>query len=470
MEHLGLIGIGVMGGALALNLSQNGHDVSMLDRTSSKMEKVVNESKTDAHIGTLSAYLDVQEFVQSLPIPRAILVLVPSGVPLRSVINSLIPFLEEGDLVADLGNSNWQDTEAHSKNLSEIGLAYLGVGISGGAEGARRGPSIMAGGTEEAWARIAIPLKNASAKFEDFPCCDWFGPGGSGHFIKMVHNGIEYAFMQLIAEAYGMMRDGFEMSAQEIGAIFEDWSEGPLRSYLIEIAAEVALAKDPDTGRPMLDVILDTAGQKGTGRWSVIEGLHLAAPISIITGSVEARNISAETDVRKNGEQIFGPGYRAIREDRAIFLNDLKAAMLAGKIMAYGQGFEILSRASEEHGWNLGLAAISRVWRAGCIIRSGLLDQFAAIFEADAKADLAFTDAFLEEMRAGTESLTRIVPKAISAGHPIPSFSAALSYHNARRSGRVTANMIQALRDRFGAHGFERTDRDRGETFTGPWH
>ena len=469
MAHLGLVGIGVMGSAFALNLAEKGHNVSMMDRTQDKMDEVIASGTSEGLSGHLSAFLDAQDFVQSIPAPRAILVLVPSGGPLDAVIGTLKPHLDAGDVIADLGNSNWEETERRVSEIEGSGLLFLGMGISGGAEGAREGPSIMAGGSKESWARVAGPLKDASAKYEGAPCCDWFGPGGSGHFIKMLHNGIEYADMQLIAEAYGLMRDGLGMSAAEIGVVFGSWMDGPLNSYLIEIAAEVCAAEDPETGQAMLDMIHDAAGQKGTGRWSVIEALHLGAATSMMVAAVEARNISADWEKRQEVEARFGSGAERLKLDKAAFLNCIHDAMLTAKISAYVQGFQVLEKASDAFDWELDLAAIARVWRAGCIIRSVMLNDISDVFEENPKADLALAPYFAEKLEAGADALRAVVVAGFDANHALPSFGAALNFYNLRRTGRGTANMIQGLRDRFGAHTFERTDR-RGEKINGPWH
>lgn len=467
MAHLGLIGIGVMGSAFALNLAENGHDVSLLDRNAEKMAETVAES--DGLSGELIACADAKAFVKSLPAPRSILVLVPSGGPLDSVIGMLKPLLDKGDLIADLGNSNYTDTEARVADLEAVGLQFLGMGISGGAEGARNGPSIMAGGSRESWARVKGPLQDSAAKFEGDACCDWFGPGGSGHFIKMLHNGIEYADMQLIAEAYGLMSNGLGMSAKEIGTIFKGWMDGPLNSYLIEIAAEVALATDPKTGAAMLDVILDKAGQKGTGRWSVIEALHLGAPASLMAAAVEARNISADLETRLQMDAAFGPSPQIIETSRLDAIADIEQAMIAAKICAYAQGFEVLVRASDSFNWDLNMAAIARVWRAGCIIRSVFLDEIADVYDQGDVKHLVLSPVFQNHMETNAIALQSTVLMGIASGHSIPAFTAALNYHNMRRTGRSTANMIQGLRDYFGAHTFERIDA-LGEKVNGPWH
>ena len=472
MAHIGLIGIGVMGNAFALNLADKGHDVSLLDRSAEKMGKTVLKGNDQGLKGKLIACADAKVFVNSLPKPRSILVLVPSGGPLDSVIDMLKPLLDKGDLIADLGNSNYTETEKRVTDLEGTELLFLGMGISGGAEGARNGPSIMAGGSRESWARIKGPLQDSAAKYKGMPCCDWFGPGGSGHFIKMLHNGIEYADMQLIAEAYGVMANGLGMSAQEIGKVFQGWMDGPLNSYLIEIAAEVALAKDPKTGADMLDVILDKAGQKGTGRWSVIEALHLGAPASMMAAAVEARNISADLEIRLQMETVFGASPKPIPKDITSMNEALKAlehAMVAAKICAYAQGFEVLTRASEKFEWDLDLAAIARVWRAGCIIRSVFLDEIADVFDNSSEKHLVLSPVFQEHMKVNAPALQAVASFGLENGHAVPAFTAALNYHNMRRTGRSTANMIQGLRDYFGAHTFERIDAP-GEKVNGPWH
>jgi len=470
MAHLGLIGIGVMGAALAQNLAEEGHDVSMLDRSIEKMEEVAKQGKDLK--GNLIVCEDAAALIASLPTPRSILVLVPAGGPLDSVIDMLMPLLDKGDLIADLGNSNYKNTQTRVAKVEAAGLQFLGMGISGGAEGARHGPAIMAGGSQESWARVKGPLQDAAAKFEDDPCCDWFGPGGSGHFIKMIHNGIEYADMQQIAETYGIMRDGLGMDAGEIGDVFKGWMTGPLNSYLIDIAGEVASAVDPKTGGPVLDIILDKAGQKGTGRWSVIEALHLGTPTSLMMAAVEARNLSAAKESRAEMEAAFGPSPMAMGDalgDRQAAIDALENAMIASKVCAYVQGFEVLKRASDEFEWNLDLAAISRVWRAGCIIRSVFLDEISDVFDGGGSSNLALAPIFQQRLKDTMPDLQKVVIASLAHGQQTPALYAALGYHNMRRTGQSTANMIQGLRDYFGAHTFERTD-DLGTAVNGPWH
>ncbi|GGA06724.1 NADP-dependent phosphogluconate dehydrogenase [Neptunicoccus cionae] len=475
MAHVGLVGIGVMGREFALNLAENGHTVSLLDRDIEKSREVVTAGS--ALDGELIACADESTFVNGMAAPRSILALVPSGGPLDAVIESLTPLLDEGDLIADLGNSYYKETERRVLACEAAGLQFLGMGISGGAEGARHGPSIMAGGSPDSWARIKGPLRDAAAKFEGEPCCDWFGPGGAGHFIKMLHNGIEYADMQMIAEAYGIMRDGWGMDAPAIGDVFASWMEGPLNSYLVEIAAEVARASDPETNKPMLDMILDRAGQKGTGRWSVIEALHLGAPASMMQAAVEARNISADLEGRRDSALLFGaaPEGKFVAQGKdqdsgqEAGLRQLESAMIAAKVCAYTQGFEVLRRASEAFDWSLDLAAIARVWRAGCIIRSVLLDDISDAFEEDATRKLSHAPKFTDLLRNNVDGLKTVVAQSVGGGLETPALYAALSYHNASRTQHSTANMIQGLRDRFGAHRFERVDA-HGELVNGPWH
>ncbi|MBV1864498.1 MAG: NADP-dependent phosphogluconate dehydrogenase [Rhodobacteraceae bacterium] len=469
MAHLGLVGIGVMGSAFAQNLAENGHNVSLLDRSIEQPQKVAKAGAAQGLKGKLLPFDRAEAFVASLTRPRSILVLVPSGGPLDAVIGTLSPLLDTSDLIADLGNSYYHETERRVEELEAKGLQFLGMGISGGAEGARHGPSIMAGGSAASWAQVKTPLQDAAAKFGETPCCDWFGPGGSGHFIKMLHNGIEYADMQQIAEAYGFMRDGLGLTAPEIAEVFKGWMTGPLNSYLIEIAGEVAAASDPKGGGAMLDMILDKAGQKGTGRWSVIEALHLGSPASMMQAAVEARNISADLEGRKEMEAIFGAAPKPITGDKAQMLAQLEQAMIAAKVCVYVQGFEVLEKASTAFEWSLDLAAIARVWRAGCIIRSVFLDEIAAMFDTGGSTNLSLAPVFRDRLIENTPALRQLVATAIAHGQSVPALFAALGFFDMRRTGRSTANMIQGLRDYFGAHGFERLDT-LGQNANGPWH
>lgn len=461
-----------MGAAFAQNLAEKGHNVALLDRDISKAEAVVAAGSDQGLDGVLTACADAEELIAKLPVPRSILVLVPSGAPLDAVIATLTPLLDKGDLIADLGNSNYRETERRVAELESKGLQYLGMGISGGEEGARAGPSIMAGGSKESWSRVRDALQDASAKFDGSPCCDWFGPGGAGHFIKMLHNGIEYADMQAIAESYGIMRGGLGMSAAAIADVYRGWMDGPLNSYLIEIAAEVAAAVDPKTNQPVLDIILDRAGQKGTGRWSVIEALHLGAPASLMAAAVEARNISADKELRQQMQDVFGAAPEPVGDalgSQKDAVATLERAMIAAKVCAYVQGFEVLSKASEAFDWALDLAAIARVWRAGCIIRSVFLDEISDVYEQGAVENLALAPMFRDRLIENLPALRQMVVATVSRGHQAPVLYAALNFHDMRHTGQSTANMIQGLRDYFGAHTFERID-DLGTAVNGPWH
>lgn len=471
MAQIGLVGVGVMGAAFALNLVENGHRVSLYNRTADKVADVAAKAKQQKLPGEVIACASLEEFVASMSAPRSVLVLVPAGRALDAVIDGLTPLLDKGDLIADLGNSNFRDTEARVAALEAQGLQFLGIGISGGEEGARVGPSIMAGGSKSSWAQVQGPLSDAAADFEGTPCCDWFGPGGAGHFVKTLHNGIEYADMQLIAEVYGIMRDGLGMTAAEIAPVFERWNQGALGSYLIEIAAEVAAAVDPVSGAAMLDVIVDAAGQKGTGRWSVVEALHLGAPVGMIAAAVEARNISADRPTRFRMDAEFGSAPTPLAgsgDDRASVIETLEAALIAAKIIAYIQGLEVLERASVEFDWHLDLGAVARVWRAGCIIRSVFLDEISAVMDQGGAANLALEGGFSQRLIDNIPSLRTLVATSVTAGLPCSALFLALNFHDQRRTSRGTANMIQGLRDFFGAHGFERLD-DLGVETHGPW-
>jgi 6-phosphogluconate dehydrogenase len=369
------------------------------------------------------------------------------------------------DMIIDAGNADFHDTRRRAAEAERPGQPYLGIGVSGGEEGARHGPSIMGGGPKPAWDRVAPILTAIAARFDDTPCAAWLGPDGAGHFVKTVHNGIEYADMQMIAETYGIMRDGLGLGAPEIAAVFERWNEGPLRSYLIEISSVVARTVDPATGRPVLDVILDRAGQKGTGRWTAIEAQHLGAPATTIEAAVAARNLSSRLEERRAGAALFGGAPGSIPRDDAL-LGRLEQALLAGKIACYAQGFGLLATASAEFGWALPLPDIARVWRAGCIIRSAMLDDMAQALES-APPNLMFAPAFAERMQASQGALRAVVADAALAGIPTPALAAALAYFDMLRTGRSTANLLQAQRDFFGAHGFERTDAPG--THHGPW-
>ena len=459
---IGLIGLGTMGSALALNIAENAAPIAVWNRTTATTHAFHRNA------GDLSDRITpcdtLSDLVAAIRPPRAIILMVPAGPAVDDQLAALRPLLGADDLVMDAGNANFHDT--NRRNAAGLPFRFLGMGISGGEEGARHGPAIMGGGAREDWDRVAPVLTAIAARHNDTPCADWMGPEGAGHFVKTVHNGIEYADMQMIAEVYGVMRDGIAMPAAAISAVFGRWNEGGLKSYLIEISAAVSAAIDPLTRVAMLDVILDKAGQKGTGRWTAIEAQHLAAPIPVIEAAVGARNVSARLAERHAGELIYGPA-PALLPSGLIGEGDLEAALTAGKILCYAQGFAMTAAAGPAFGWDLQLPAIARVWRAGCIIRSAMLDDMAAALTEDPSRNLMLAPFFAEKLKTCLPSLRRVVAAGAQHGHALPALSAGLAWFDAMRTARGTANMIQAQRDYFGAHGFQRLDGvDRPH---GPW-
>lgn len=461
LASIGLIGLGTMGAALALNIAEKGHRIAVWNRTGSVT--------VDFHggAGDLAPRIvptdSLSALVAAIKPPRAVILMVPAGQAVDDQIAALRPLMGKDDLIIDAGNANFHDTERRAAAAEAAGLPFLGIGVSGGEEGARHGPSIMGGGPRAAWDRVAPVLQSIAARHGQTPCATWMGPRGAGHFVKTVHNGIEYADMQMIAEAYGLMRDGLGMGAPAIAGVLEGWNKGTLRSYLVEISGAVARAVDPATGAAMLDVILDAAGQKGTGRWTAIEAQHLAAPVPVIEAAVMARNVSARLDERRAGQAAFGAGPQRLALDPG----DLEGAMIAGKILCYAQGFTMLAAASESYGWGVPLPEAARVWRAGCIIRSDMLDHMAQALTEDAGRNLILAPAFAAHLRAHHGALRRVVAGAALAGHAVPALSAGLAWFDLMRTARGTANMIQAQRDFFGAHGFDRVDGQPGKH--GPW-
>ena len=461
--RIGLIGLGTMGAMLALNIAEKGFRIAVWNRTTAK----THDFKANAGVlaDNIVATDTLADLVAAIKPPRAIILMVTAGTPVDEEIAKLRPLLAPDDLIIDAGNANFHDTDRRAAEARVSGPHFLGMGVSGGEEGARHGPSIMGGGDKADWDRVAPILQAISAKYQGTPCATWMGQGGAGHFVKAVHNGIEYADMQMIAEIYGVMRDGLGMTAAAIGDVFQTWNKGPLQSYLIEISA--AVAKAVDGGKAMLDVILDKAGQKGTGRWTVIEAQQLAAAIPVIEAAVMARNVSALLDERKAGEAAFGAAPHRLPAG-AVTLAALEQAMIAGKILCYAQGFQLIVAAGKEFQWNLPLPDIARVWREGCIIRSTMLNDMATALEADPARSLMLAPFFTAHLKSAAPGLRQVVSVGVAHGLPLPALGAGLAWFDMMRTGRSTANMIQAQRDFFGAHGFERLDQP-GTGLHGPW-
>lgn len=462
---IGLVGLAVMGQNLALNMANHGYTVAVYNRTVTKMEEfLTGPAQGKSIIGTYSP----QELVQSLTQPRKIMLMVQAGPAVDAVIDQVLEFLEPGDLLIDGGNSYFKDTMRREKKLQEKGLLYLGVGVSGGEEGALLGPSIMPGGSREAWNLAGQVLTDIAAKVDGQPCCSYVGPDGAGHYVKMVHNGIEYGDMQLIAEVYFLLQELLGLDATEIGNIFDQWNSGELESYLVEITAKVLRYIDPETDGPLVDLILDSAGQKGTGRWASQEALDLGAPLSIITEAVFARFLSAQKEERLFAAQILeGPPFQYV-EDRSHLIEDLKAALYAAKICSYAQGFMLLRVASEEYGWDLKLGNIALLWRGGCIIRAQFLNKINAAYNHNQQLPNLLLDPYFQGVLGQTQSSwRRVVSLAVLNGIPAPGLSAALAYYDSYRRDRLPANLIQAQRDFFGAHMYQRIDREG--TFHTQW-
>jgi len=449
---IGLIGLAVMGSNLALNIAEKGYTVAVNNRTAARIDEFMETAKQQGLADRIVPEADLASFVKAIKAPRSIIIMVKAGKPVDEMIEQLLPLLDKGDAIIECGNSLYTDTARRFDYLTPKGIGYLGVGVSGGEEGARHGPSIMVGGSKEQWHNAEPVLTAIAAKFKGEPCCAYLGEGGAGHFVKTIHNGIEYGDMQMIAEVYGVMRDGLGMSPKEAAEIFRKWNMGPLNSYLIEITGHVLDAVDDETGKPLVELILDKAGQKGTGRWSAIAAEELGVPATAIEGAVAARSLSALKDERVAAESLYGKR-RAGKAD--ISLEDLEKALLAGKIVSYAQGFAVMSRASEEHGWQLPLATIAKIWRAGCIIRSAFLDQIAAAVDKGPVANLLVAPDFVTLMQDAHPALRRVVAAGAVGEFPLVCLSASLSYFDSYRMAQGTANLIQGQRDFFGAHGFE---------------
>jgi len=466
-SDFGLIGLAVMGQNLVLNIADHGYTVSVFNRTTSVVDEFLKDAargRTDVH-GTRS----IPELVASLKRPRRVMLLVKAGDAVDQTIALLLPHLEAGDCIIDGGNSHFPDTIRRAKALAEKGFLFVGTGVSGGEEGARHGPSIMPGGDPRAWPLVKEIFQSISAKTDGAPCCDWVGEDGAGHYVKMVHNGIEYGDMQLICEAYQFMRDGLGMSAAEMHGVFADWNKGELDSYLIQITSDILSHKDDD-GTPLVEKILDTAGQKGTGKWTSVSALDLGMPVTLIGEAVFARCLSAMKDERVNAARILeGPAAR-MTGNRTAAIEDLRQGLLASKIVSYAQGYMLLKEAASEYHWNLNYGGIALMWRGGCIIRSVFLGRIKEAFDKNpGLTNLLLDPYFLKVMERCQEPWRRTVAAAFQHGIPVPAFSTALSFFDGYRTARLPANLLQAQRDYFGAHTYERLDSPRGRFFHTNW-
>ena len=470
---IGLIGLAVMGQNLVLNMNDKGFCVAVFNRTVSKVDDFKNGPA--AGRDTILATHSVEEFVAALKRPRRVMLLVKAGPAVDAFLETLLPLLEAGDILIDGGNSNFQDTIRRCGQVEAAGKLYIGTGVSGGEEGARHGPSIMPGGSPAAWEHVkpifqAVAAKAADPKTgKEEPCCDWVGQNGAGHFVKMTHNGIEYGDMQLICEAYHLM-SAIGMTPGEMSGAFARWNEGDLNSYLIEITRDILAYVDEQTGGPMVDVILDTAGQKGTGKWTGITALDLGVPLTLIGEAVFARCLSAAKDERvAASKKLKGPRV-TFRGDREAFVEDIRRALYASKIVSYAQGYQLLREAAKEYGWDLNYGGIALMWRGGCIIRSQFLGKIKEAFDAKrGLTNLLLTPYFRRAVRSCQAAWRRTVAKAVRMGVPVPAFSSALAYYDGYRAERLPANLLQAQRDYFGAHTYERVDRPRGEFFHTNW-
>jgi 6-phosphogluconate dehydrogenase len=455
--HIGVTGLAVMGRNLARNLARHGHPVAVHNRTVAKTKDLVEEF---GHEGTFLPAETPEQFVASLERPRRLVVMVKAGAPTDAVIDEFAPLLEPGDMIVDGGNAHFADTRRREAALRERGLHFVGTGISGGEEGALHGPSIMPGGSPESYEALGPLLEDIAAKVDGEPCCAHVGPDGAGHFVKMVHNGIEYADMQLIGEAYDLLRHAADLPPAEIAEVFRTWNTGRLESYLIEITAEIMAHTDAVTGRPFVDVVLDQAEQKGTGRWTVQTALDLGVPVSGIAEAVFARSLSGHAELRRAAHGLPGPG-RTRSTGAEGFADDVEQALYASKIVAYAQGFHQIQAGSAEYDWNIDSGAMATIWRGGCIIRARFLDRIRAAYDADpATPTLLTDDHFAESLGAAQDAWRRVVVTATELGIPAPGFATALAYYDGLRADRLPAALTQAQRDFFGAHTYRRTDRD----------
>ncbi len=467
-SDFGLIGLAVMGENLVLNIIQNGYTVSVYNRTVSKVDDFIQGRAKGKKV---TGFKNIPDFVASLIKPRKIMMLVKAGSPVDNFIDQLLPFLEKGDLIIDGGNSHFQDTIRRAEKIENKELLYIGTGVSGGEEGALKGPSLMPGGSSEAWFLIKPIFHAIAAKVDNnIPCCDWIGSNGAGHFVKMVHNGIEYGDMQMIGEAYNIMKTGLGMKTQEMQGVFSSWNENDLNSYLIGITAEIMGVKDEDTNEPVLDLILDAAGQKGTGRWTSETALSLGIPAQTIAEAVFARAMSALKDERVAAAGVLKGPVASLNVRKEPFIKQIHNTLFASKICSYAQGFQLMRAAAEEYGWKLNYGKIAKIWRGGCIIRAQFLDKIIKAYANNpALPNLLLDNYFKGIIESCQNDWREVVAAAAMNGIPVPAFSSALAYYDSYRSAVLPANLIQAQRDYFGAHTYERIDRPRGKFHHTNW-
>ncbi len=473
MNEMGLIGLAVMGQNLVLNMADHKFSVAVFNRTWSVTEQFL--AGPAASYDNISGYEELQDFVESLERPRKIMLMVKAGKVVDGVIEQLLPLLEKGDIIVDGGNSYYGDTIRRTADLRDRGIVFIGSGVSGGEEGARRGPSLMPGGNKDGWESIKPIFQSIAAQADNEPCCDWVGDEGAGHFVKMVHNGIEYGDMQLICEAYQLMGEGLGLSADRMSEIFGEWNKGDLDSYLIEITADILSYKEG--GEPLVDKILDTAGQKGTGKWTGITALDKGVPLTLIAEAVYSRCVSAMKEERVRASRVYeGPG-RELPEGSEFndsfvgdFIGQIGKALLASKIISYAQGFMLMREAAGEYGWDLNYGGIALMWRGGCIIRSTFLGKIRDAYDKNPKLENLLLDDYFRDLISDCQNGWRkVVMKAVEWGIPVPAMSSALSFFDSYRSARLPSNLLQAQRDYFGAHTYERTDKPRGEFFHTNW-
>ncbi|MBX3080764.1 MAG: decarboxylating NADP(+)-dependent phosphogluconate dehydrogenase [Anaerolineae bacterium] len=467
LADIGLIGLAVMGQNLVLNMNDKGFTVAVYNRTVSKVDEFLQG--TAAGTKVIGAH-SLAELVQKLKRPRRVMLMVKAGSAVDDFINQLLPLMEPGDIIIDGGNSNYEDSTRRYKELEAKGFLYIGTGISGGEEGARNGPSIMPGGSAAAWPHVKDIFQAVAAKVADgTPCCDWIGEAGSGHFVKMVHNGIEYGDMQLISEAYHLMKVGLGMSYEEMHATFDKWNTGILDSFLIEITRDIMAFKDED-GSPLVEKILDVAGQKGTGKWTVIGALDQGTPLTLIGEAVFARMLSALKDERMKAAKVLKGPDAQFSGDKQAILNDLEQALYAAKIISYTQGYMLFQAAAQAYGWKLNYGGIALMWREGCIIRSAFLGKIKDAYDkTPTLSNLLLDDYFTDAIHTAQPSWRRVVMQAVQLGIPVPTLSSALAFFDGYRTEQLPANLLQAQRDYFGAHTYERTDKPRGEFFHTNW-